>query len=191
MIGNDIIDINYTRLTTDWTRRGFLEKVFTNSEQELIASAKCVFTTVWQLWSIKESAYKVHFRDAENRRLNPSRIHCTLIDPYLATAKIDNTIYFSTTNITDQYIYTFASLSDQVAPSQTILDLDTAEDNSQSQLCKDSIIQYLARQYDWKVSDITIRYNRVGAPIIYHQQKRQSIQLSMTHHGAYGAWVVL
>ena len=59
MLGNDIIDINETRRTTNWERPRFIEKIFTFKEQRMITKSADPFTTVWHLWSMKESAYKV------------------------------------------------------------------------------------------------------------------------------------
>ena len=40
MIGNDIVDLVQARLQSNWKRKGFVEKIFTQKEQELIFSSQ-------------------------------------------------------------------------------------------------------------------------------------------------------
>ena len=56
MIGNDIIDLSVAKLESNWQRRGFLEKQFTEEEQQLILTASNPFVLVWKFWSMKEAA---------------------------------------------------------------------------------------------------------------------------------------
>ena len=57
MIGNDIIDLNVAAIESDWQRKGFLEKQFTEEEQTLIKNAEDSFEKVWLLWSMKAVSY--------------------------------------------------------------------------------------------------------------------------------------
>ena len=71
MIGNDIVDLELAAVQSNWRRKGFLEKVFTASEREIISSGEDPDLTVWLLWSMKEAAYKAHQRRFSlSRRLN-------------------------------------------------------------------------------------------------------------------------
>ncbi len=40
MIGNDIVDLVQARFQSNWKRKGFVQKIFTQKEQELIFSSK-------------------------------------------------------------------------------------------------------------------------------------------------------
>jgi len=57
MIGNDIVDLELALKESNWKRKGFLNKIFTNEEQLLISSAINPEIMVWNLWSRKEAAY--------------------------------------------------------------------------------------------------------------------------------------
>ena len=53
MVGNDIIDLNEARRSSNWERPGFVQKIFTAKEQSIIRDSIDPFTTVWHLWSMK------------------------------------------------------------------------------------------------------------------------------------------
>ena len=78
MIGNDIIDLSFARLESNWQRTGFLEKQFTANEQKLILTAKNSFILVWKLWSMKEAAYKIYLQQNETRFFAPKKFDCLL-----------------------------------------------------------------------------------------------------------------
>ena len=42
-IGNDIVDLNLAKTESNWQRKGFLEKQFTQKEQEEILTQKIRF----------------------------------------------------------------------------------------------------------------------------------------------------
>ncbi|RZM18358.1 MAG: 4'-phosphopantetheinyl transferase superfamily protein, partial [Pedobacter sp.] len=53
MIGNDIVDLLQASKDSDWNRKGYLDKIFTEEEQFLIASEMHSSLVVWLLWSMK------------------------------------------------------------------------------------------------------------------------------------------
>ena len=71
MIGNDIIDLSLAKTQSNWQRKGFLEKLFSNDEQQLILEASNSFEMVWRLWSMKEAAYKIYTQHNEIRFFAP------------------------------------------------------------------------------------------------------------------------
>ena len=79
MIGNDIIDLSVAKLESNWQRIGFLEKQFTEKEQQLILTASNPFVLVWKFWSMKEAAYKVYAQENEMRFFAPKKFNCLLI----------------------------------------------------------------------------------------------------------------
>ena len=55
-----------------------MQKIFTLKEQSIIATSADPFKTVWRLWSMKESAYKVFIQAGGIRFFNPTKIECSL-----------------------------------------------------------------------------------------------------------------
>lgn len=80
MIGNDIIDLRLAGQESNWQRQGFLSKIFTAAEQEMIRQASIPSDMVWLLWSCKEAAYKIVNRVTNFRMYNPTKFSCTLSD---------------------------------------------------------------------------------------------------------------
>ncbi len=74
MIGNDVIDLVIAKKESNWKRKGFLNKLFTSFEQELIAKATNQEEMVWILWSIKENVYKANQRIKYNEGFYPTKI---------------------------------------------------------------------------------------------------------------------
>lgn len=112
MIGNDIIDLEQAHQESNWKRKGFLEKIFTEKEQQMILSADDQEIMVWNLWSRKEAAYKIYNRQTKERLFIPRRITCSNVifekKHFFGQVTIDRFTYFTRTEIQDFKIYTEA-----------------------------------------------------------------------------------
>mgnify|MGYP003652628921 CR=1 FL=1 len=67
MIGNDVVDLNLAKTESNWQRKGFLEKQFTQFEINEILSSANPFVKVWLFWSMKEAAYKCYVQEEQKR----------------------------------------------------------------------------------------------------------------------------
>ena len=76
MIGNDIVDLNLAKTQSNWKRKGYLDKIFTENEQNLIFESENPTAKVWNLWSRKEAAYKIYNRSTNIRVFNPKKFDC-------------------------------------------------------------------------------------------------------------------
>lgn len=117
MIGNDIIDLALARKESNWKRKGFLEKIFTQKEQLMISNAENSEVMVWNLWSRKEAAYKIYNRETQIRAYIPLQLECfelSYIDGfYFGYVRIKKSLYFTKTEITSHYINTIAVVNIQ------------------------------------------------------------------------------
>ncbi|SMC93866.1 4'-phosphopantetheinyl transferase family protein [Pedobacter africanus] len=113
MIGNDIVDLDRARKESNWQRKGYLEKIFTTDEALLISTAADPELMVWLLWTMKESAYKVHSRETKIRTFTPASIACCnlVLLSETATGKVsyDDRTYFTASSIHENYIHTIAA----------------------------------------------------------------------------------
>ena len=114
MIGNDIIDLALAHQESNWQRKGFLSKIFTEREQCLIVKAHLPEIMVWDLWSRKEAAYKIYNRETGIRAFIPHQLEC-----YEAANEDDSKYgivtcfgqtYYTKTQMTASYIETVAVL---------------------------------------------------------------------------------
>lgn len=112
MIGNDVIDIQQSRQESNWQRKGFIQKLFALDEQLLVSNAPNPEIMVWQLWSMKEAAYKIYNRQTKIREYIPQKLVCSI------TSQNQNTItgivtcfenvYYTKTTLSKDHIHTIA-----------------------------------------------------------------------------------
>ncbi len=112
MIGNDIVDLALAEKESNWKRKGFLDKIFTQNEQLIISKAENPTIMVWNLWSRKEAAYKIYNRKTQIRGYFPLQLECfdlEIIKGFtFGKVIIKDCIYFTKTEITRQFINTIA-----------------------------------------------------------------------------------
>jgi phosphopantetheinyl transferase (holo-ACP synthase) len=112
MIGNDVVDIIQSRIESNWQRGGFLDKLFTTSEQLLINRYPDPETMVWLLWSMKEAAYKIYNRQTGIRGFIALQLECTIIHQNLNNFKGEvlckDVVYYTQSVIQDSIIHTTA-----------------------------------------------------------------------------------
>ncbi|HWR94554.1 MAG TPA: 4'-phosphopantetheinyl transferase superfamily protein [Flavobacterium sp.] len=112
MIGNDVVDLALAQKESNWKRRGFLDKIFTQNEQFLILNAKNPDAMVWNLWSRKEAAYKIYNRQTNIRGYFPLQLECFDLEItnefILGKVVIKNRIYYTKTEINPEFINTIA-----------------------------------------------------------------------------------
>lgn len=107
MIGNDVIDLGFSARQSDWRRKGYLNKLFSKREQQLIQNAENPENTVWNLWSRKEAAYKIYNRKTGIRAYNPLYFECENAEES-GVVSFGEAVVFTSTEITPDFIHTIA-----------------------------------------------------------------------------------
>jgi phosphopantetheinyl transferase (holo-ACP synthase) len=108
MIGNDVVDLVLAQKQSNWQRKGFLDKIFTEREQILIQKSKNQTTMVWNLWSRKEAVYKIYNRETGIRGYFPLKLECLYESPTLGLVFINEQTYHTQTQLSEGKIYTIA-----------------------------------------------------------------------------------
>ena len=106
MIGNDIVDLALASLQSNWRRAGYLDKLFTQKEQDYILQAPNPDVMVWTLWTMKEAVYKIIIQQNGQRGYYPLRIATTDLDSGIM--RFENQVYFTQTKVTSDCIHTVA-----------------------------------------------------------------------------------
>ncbi|TYB78561.1 4'-phosphopantetheinyl transferase family protein [Bizionia myxarmorum] len=189
MIGNDIVDLKETKLTTNWERRGFLDKIFTDNEQKMISDANDPFKTVWKLWSMKESAYKVFIQAGGKRFYNPKKIACQFEDGF-DQVSIEFMKFQTETICNHDYILSTARMDDADSKS-FVYNLPERDIKKQSAFLKQQFIADFSIHNDLNFGDLVIRKTDVGVPKLLYKDKELDVSFSLTHHGIYGSYSVL
>jgi len=173
MIGNDIIDLRLAYQESNWQRKGYLSKIFTATEQEMICQASIPSDMVWLLWSCKEAAYKIVNRITNVRIYNPAKFSCTLSgdreDATSGTVSYEARTYSFISHRHDSCIHT-------VAVSHNIF-LDHLDIYTGS-----SLPLHL-------LSDKSLIKNQDGVPYLMNCCTYSPVPVSISHHGSYVGWV--
>ncbi|GAA4278717.1 4'-phosphopantetheinyl transferase family protein [Aquimarina mytili] len=177
MIGNDIIDLQLAKKQSNWQRKGWLQKIFTTTEQKYILSSKDPELQVWLFWSMKEAAYKGHQRRFSlPPKLNPKDFKCALD----GMVSIDRHLYYTESEMTQYYIHTTAK---------------SPRNNYYSSICKKDtdIYQSLTQSIRQKLNiqaSIFIQKDTNRIPMVYINKKESDIQISISNHGMYSAFIL-
>ena len=179
-IGNDIVDLNLAKTQSNWQRKGFLEKQFTQKEQREILNSENPFLKVWLFWSMKEAAYKCYTQKFKERFFAPQKFECTVTskdkgmvvfeENTFYTESISNVLYTSTIarEKKEETVIFFA-----VGLASTI-DLDL-----KIKLAAETGVSY---------KGIEKRKTTIGAPLFYYKEELLTTSCSISHHGNYGAY---
>jgi phosphopantetheinyl transferase (holo-ACP synthase) len=191
MIGNDLVDLNLAATESNWQRKGFLDKVFTEIEQDLIINSNDSFKMVWLLWSMKESAYKVYVQQFEKRFFAPQKFQCTFTSNTTGIVKIHQNEFITQSIITDKYIATTATLNYDEPLLVDNFHLKNSSYKSQHKNCYTKLKNILSNKMNLPLNEISIRKNNVGVPRIYFNDNMLQISFSISHHGNYGGYAIL
>ena len=184
MVGNDIVDINEAKRASNWQRPRFLEKLFTIEEQLVIYNASHPFLKVWQLWSMKEAAYKLYTQIYPSRFYNPKGFECSFEDSF-GIVKFKQFRCYLATKITPDYIISEARLNVNSMTSK-VIKFKNKDVESQSKIIRKAIINRGADVFNTSKKHLKITTSIYGVPSINISSK--IVPLSLTHHGNYGAY---
>lgn len=179
MVGNDIVDLKEAENASNWQRPRWLDKLFTISEKQLIHNSENPFVMVWRLWSMKEAAYKLFIQTNPSRFYNPKGFECSISDNS-GVVEFKAFKCFVQTKITSNYIISEAHLEHQKLTSE-IMKFTTADYNKQSKELKSRLIEFVGRLHH-------LKKNEFGVPTLYNG--KEALNVSLTHHGCYGAYAI-
>ena len=191
MIGNDIVDLNEASKSRHWSDQRFINKVFSASERDLIVHSPNRFHITWTLWSMKESAYKVHLRKFRKPFFAPSKIECQFEPDGSGKIRIDKATYNAKTLVNKDLIYTVVMTD----PSREYFgEYQKVVDSSFTNLhkkCYQDLIKMSALLLNEQAHTMEIKKDEYGIPKLFKNNKEHSMIFSITHHGKYYAYVML
>lgn len=182
MIGNDIIDLRFTAVHSKWQHPRFLDKLFTDQEQELIKRSSNTFTTIWELWAAKESAYKAYIQNHPGRFYNPKAFSCVGTEVCYKDFKIK-----VQTSIHHGYIYAETCSNKNIL--RNIIKV-SSQARKQGDTLKRSVLNELSRIFNIDIQSLRIASDDSGVPKLYQAHSQLDVDLSLTHHGSYAAYTL-
>ena len=190
MIGNDVVDLKLAALQSNWERPRFLSKLFTASEQKLIQKALNPFETLWLLWSMKESAYKIYMQQGGTRVYAPLKFECYIINDTDGSVRFNSNLYMTASTINTDYIHT-VSFSKQMDVTVHVFPLKDSSAKSQRYETYKLLRNSIAKQRNLDFENLEIKKTSEGTPQLYFKNSLVNISFSISHHGEYGAFVFL
>lgn len=189
MIGNDIVDLKYISESSNWQRPRFLDKVFTRTEQAYISTSENQHLSVWLLWSMKEAAYKVHVQRYGSRFFNPKRLECELTSEKNGLVQIENSIYYTSSICTEDYVYTIAKLNTTKKVKTSIFKTEKQLYFTQSISLKAKLINSISKKKQFDAECLEIKKTAMGIPKLFYNSKQLPIDFSLTHCGRFSGFV--
>lgn len=196
MVGNDIVDLDLADKDA-YKRERFLEKVLTASEQLLLSQTKDPGTFLWVLWSMKESAYKLHFRKHLTRALNPIRFTCFFdgdyeLEPegrFKGRVEVGDGVYQTNTILCKDYVHTTAidDCEDFRIQSEEV---SAGSANEVREKTIDALVRYMGAASDLKSDKIEFKKDANGLPFLTDACKGIFKPCTISHHGRFGAYAV-
>ena len=181
MVGNDLIDLQLAKSQSNWQRKGFLEKQFSQKEQLEILKSENPFLKVWLFWSMKEAAYKCYTQHVKKRFFAPQKFECSLISKKRGRVVFEGITFFTSSFYSPLYVYTIAK--------DTNVETNFFSEIVLSHTIASVLKIKLASKTGVPLKEIEKRKTVVGAPLFYYQNKRVTKSCSISHHGNYGAYV--
>ena len=182
MIGNDIVDLNLAKTQSNWKRKGFLEKQFTNFEIDKILNSENPFLQVWLFWSMKEAAYKCYVQEFQKRFFAPKKFQCKMISNTEGIVNIENKIYNIKYLLSVNYVHSLAFKNYNKKMVSNLFFIDKNE-------CQTKITNQKLRSHF--SDEVVLKKNKIGIPYLFQNQKKMSISVSTSHHGNYGGYAIL
>lgn len=188
MIGNDVVDLGDPEAQPSALHPRFDDRVFSEDEQGLIATADSAHEMRWMIWAGKESAYKLV------KRQNSSAV----FSPFVFQARIDSQdllkVIFQGRSMCvgitrfGTAIHAVAGLTlDQVERSTS--DIQTTRSNP-STAVRFFARRRLAQIHSLPMEAIEIATGPHRIPEIMLCGKRSSQMISLSHHGRYVAFAL-
>ena len=194
MIGNDLVDLQQTKLDSNWKRSRFLQKILTESELEYLKqfdNKEYQEKIVWLLWSMKETAYKCAMNTENRRFYSPRSFQCEInisSDLDFNQGKIGGSVFYQNVEfktksiINDKYIYSYSS---QENIFNEIFQLNILDINFPSKITHTKLIQVFAYQSNTDISNIKILKSDIGIPYLFNKLTHKKTACSITHHGQF------
>ena len=152
MIGNDIVDLALAKKQSNWQRKGFLDKIFTKNEQDLIYKDVNPEVMVWNLWSRKEAAYKIYNRQTNIRGYFPLQLECFYESETLGTVCCNGNFYRTQTTVSSEFIYTIA-----VTEKDYFIQIKNLD--SDAKICKTNEIPFIIDEFTKIAKPVSISHH--------------------------------
>ncbi|MEJ6546752.1 MAG: 4'-phosphopantetheinyl transferase superfamily protein [Flavobacteriaceae bacterium] len=190
MIGNDVVDLKVAALESNWMRLGFLDKVFSEEEQEVILNSDNKSQMVWLFWSMKEAAYKIYMQQFGVRIFNPKKLRCERHSENKGLVHFNGYKYATKSEITNDFINTWAYLETSVNALILCFKITDSSYITQSLAAKQKLLKSFSEIKKVSETDLDIKSSKNNIPRLFYKGYEQRDSFSIAHHGFYVACAI-
>jgi|TARA_B110000977_G_scaffold182934_1_gene245061 phosphopantetheinyl transferase (holo-ACP synthase) len=190
MIGNDVVDLKVAALESNWMRLGFLDKVFSEEEQEVILNSENKSQMVWLFWSMKEAAYKIYMQQFGVRIFNPKKMRCERHTENKGLVHFNGYKYATKSEITNDFINTWAYLETSVNALIHCFKITDSSYINQSLAAKQKLLKSFSEIKKVSETDLEIKSSKNSIPRLFYKGYEQRDSFSIAHHGFYVACAI-
>lgn len=186
MIGNDVVDLNLA-FQTNWRRKGYLQKLFNPSEQEIILNSPEPDEDLWMFWAMKEATYKAHQRRFHLPRCyNPIKFSCRIqkrsrIAVY-GNVSVGEFLYYTKTSVKADHLHCISSALRKWNITKQVL---TGKENITSVFLKN-----YCELKNFPKNKIRIIKDRNFIPHLSLENQILEESFSLSHHGRFSAYAL-
>lgn len=186
MIGNDIVSLDLTKNSKNWQNQRFLDKIYTKTEQNVIKLAKNPFVEIWKLWSLKESAYKLYVQHFNRRLYAPIQFECNFLKDEVIVSKDD---FFCNTKTLQNENFVFSvAFQETVEVYSDCFKLRHSNYKYQSATTSLELKKAVSKHFNIAVHHLNVCKSEIGIPKIYFNNQVLPVDISLSHHGHFGAY---
>ena len=180
-IGNDIVDLKLAKTQSNWQRKGFLEKQFTQKEQDEILNSENPFLKVWLFWSMKEAAYKCYTQKFKERFFAPQKFECSILSSSEGLVVFKEMKFYTSSCFDAFHVHTLARETQK--KGKLFFAVGVPKELNKA------VKKRLSAAMGILPKEIEKRKTLIGAPLFYHQKTQLTKSCSISHHGDYGAYL--
>ena len=192
MIGNDIVSLDLVRQSPKVDQPAYLTKVLTVWEREQLNHSPDQELTLWKFWALKESAYKLEFKQFRHRYFAPKKFECRIDDVNAnwseAMVRSSRGICFGKVWNNDQVIHALVASTkaelDTIKFATTFLPSD--QPAVQSRTVRHCLQKMLSSKLGVSEQEVKVRKEE-GIPFVAIQDETLAFDISLSHHGQWGA----
>lgn len=177
MLGNDVVDLKQASIDSNWQRKGYLRKIYTVQEQELILDAEQPATMLWLLWTMKEASYKIINRLTAVRNYSPLSYVCRNL-------VIKDSDASGMVTAGDSSLYIKAVITEEMVHSAAVLREELLDQLIIHHLCNSS---HYMDDFNLSCPGYMLSKNKAGLPQMTHLHSSLTSEASVSHHGRYTA----
>lgn len=173
-----------------------MDKLFTPSEKKYLQSFSGDERErmIWLFWSMKESAYKALYKQYSRRFYAPKMFDCSVNereeDCLAGTVQTLFQDFCTQSYLLEDCIHTVAYINERQVIHDFCFPVASDDYGVQASTVRHRLCKALSQLEGCNKLDVEIRKDHFGIPRVYIGNKKTAYDVSLSHHGTFGAYAL-